>query len=198
MKGMDKKYKDRYYLTNALVDEHGEHSKKIQSVHETSSIEKGLLMVVLSFAYCKGEPRHDGSRWIHDKALYSLLHRLDENIPAEPPTQGSKRKASSTQSSSSTRFAGGTAAAQTPNVDALLTQFVQREYLIKEKATRTQLEANDSVEENDFFYTMGPRSALEVGRRQIIHFCAELLDEEPDVTMLQELENDPDEEEMAE
>jgi hypothetical protein len=29
---------------------------------------------------------------------------------------------------------------------------------------------------------------MEVGRKQVIYFCAEILDEEPDPTMLQEVE----------
>jgi hypothetical protein len=34
---------------------------------------------------------------------------------------------------------------------------------------------------------------MEIGRRQIIYFAAEVLDEDPDPTMLAELENDPEE-----
>jgi hypothetical protein len=34
---------------------------------------------------------------------------------------------------------------------------------------------------------------MEIGRRQIIYFAAEVLDEEPDPTMLSELEAHPDE-----
>ena len=37
---------------------------------------------------------------------------------------------------------------------------------------------------------MGPRSAIEIGRRQIIYFCAEVLDEAPCPTMLKEVEED--------
>ena len=44
-------------------------------------------------------------------------------------------------------------------------------------------------------YSLGPRAAHEIGRRQIIHFCAEILDEEPDPTMLAELDDGVDDEE---
>ena len=47
-------------------------------------------------------------------------------------------------------------------------------------------------------YAMGPRSHLEIGRKQVIHFCAEVLGEEPDPTMLAELEESGDEGEEEE
>jgi hypothetical protein len=124
MKALPKKYKDRYYLINALEDDgDGRHSKAIHTIHEDSAIEKGLLMVILSLAYCKGEPRNDGSRWILDKDLYSLLARIDENIPSEPPAQGSKRRMPTQQSR---RFGGGDGVAMTPDVDVLLDKFASR------------------------------------------------------------------------
>jgi MAGE family len=185
IKGISKTMKERYYVTNALNDADEMHGKALHSVHEQSSIEKGLLMVILGFIYCKGEPRNDGSRWLHDKDLYSLLHRLDENMPSEPPAAGKRAKSASQISS---RFVGGTGAAQTPDVDAFLHKFVQRDYLIKEKATMKQQQECADVDEDSLFYTMGPRAAIEVGRRQVIFFCGEILDLEPDPTMLQELE----------
>jgi hypothetical protein len=42
--------------------------------------------------------------------------------------------------------------------------------------------------ENTFQYAMGPRAAMEIGRKQIVYFCAEVLDEEPDETMIAEIE----------
>lgn len=192
MKALPKKYKDRYYLINALEDDgDGRHSKAIHTIHEDSAIEKGLLMVILSLAYCKGEPRNDGSRWILDKDLYSLLARIDENIPSEPPAQGSKRRMPTQQSR---RFGGGDGVAMTPDVDVLLDKFVGRDYLLKEKATEDRLAVSQTdADEGSMFYTMGPRAAMEIGRRQIIYFAAEVLDEEPDPTMLSELEAHPDE-----
>ena len=50
---------------------------------------------------------------------------------------------------------------------------------------------------NAFLYAMGPRSLLEIGRKQIIYFCAEILDEQPDPTMLQELKDEEDGGEQA-
>jgi hypothetical protein len=43
---------------------------------------------------------------------------------------------------------------------------------------------------------MGPRAAMEVGRKQVIYFCSNVLDEQPDPTMLAEV--DEDEEELME
>lgn len=192
IKGFPKTLKDRYYVVNSLEAD-GKHFKALHSVHEQSSIEKGLLMVILGFIYCKGEPHNDGSRWLHDKDLYNLLHRLDENMPAQPPAANSKRSKVASSTQSSTRFVGGTGAAQTPDVDTLLHKFIQRDYLIKEKATEQQQQATADVEEDSVFYTMGPRAAIEVGRRQVIYFCAEILDEEPDPAMLQELEDTTEE-----
>jgi hypothetical protein len=190
MKALPKKYKDRYYLINALEDDGaGHHSKAIHNIHEDATVEKGLLMVILSLAYCKGTPRNDGSRWILDKDLYSFLNRIDENIANEPPAQGTKRR----MPSQSSRFNGGDGVAMTPDVDFLLDKFVGRDYLLKEKATEERLAASQDAEEGSMFYTMGPRAAMEIGRRQIIYFAAEVLDEEPDPTMLAELETDPEE-----
>ena len=59
------------------------------------------------------------------------------------------------------------------------------------KASEQQQQATSSgssIDEDSCFYTMGPRAAIEIGRRQVIFFCGEILDEELDPTMLQELE----------
>jgi MAGE family len=191
IKGVTKTQKDRYYVTNGLHETDGSHSRALHMVHEQSSIEKGLLMVVLGFIYCKGDPRNDGSRWLHDKDLYTLLHRLDENIPPDPPATNSKRSKLASLSQSSSRFVGGAGAAQTPDVDAMVYKFCHRDYLIKEKGSEHQQQATASsapIDDDSFFYAMGPRAAIEIGRRQVVYFCGEILDEVPDPTMLQELE----------
>jgi hypothetical protein len=180
VKGISKAQKDRYYVTNCLHEADGSHSRALHMAHEYSSIEKGLLMIVLAFVYCKGDSRNDGSRWIHDKDLYALLHRLDENIPPDPPAIHSKRSKSA--------FVGGVGAAQTPDVDTLLFKFCHRDYLVKEKASEHQQHQGSTADEESYYYAMGPRAAIEIGRRQVIYFCAEILDEVPDPTMLQELE----------
>jgi hypothetical protein len=91
-------------------------------------------------------------------------------------------------------------AQSTPNVDAFLQKFVYLDYLIKVKNDEsnslsivTQTQANDDAVQVS--YAMGPRSALEVGRKQVLYFCSEILDEQPDPTMLAELEDHDDEEE---
>lgn len=196
IKGLPKAAKDRYYVMNTIAVDNGEesgvpdsHSKLLHSVHPQSAVEKGFLMVVLGFVYCKGLPRKDGSRWINDKHLYDLLHRLDENLPPEPPSAGARRggaKASSTQTSQSLRHG-------TPDVDALLQKFVHREYLLKEKASAATVAQQADVEEESYFYTMGPRAVIEIGRKQVIFFCAEIMDEdmsEENNPMLMELEQE--------
>lgn len=199
VKGVSKLQKDRYYVTNGIESD-GSHSKALHAVHEHSSIEKGFLMVVLGFVYCKGDSRNDGSRWLHDKDLYALLHRLDENIPPDPPAINSKRSktAHASMSQVSSRFDGGAGVAQTPDVDALLCKFCHQDYLLKEKATEQQIaESSGTINEDSCFYAMGPRAAIEIGRRQVIFFCGEILDEEPDPTMLLELEAQIEDTEMA-
>ena len=203
IKGLPKAAKDRYYVMNSIAVDTGEeslvpdsHSKLLHSVHPQSAVEKGFLMVVLGFVYCKGLPRKDGSRWINDKHLYDLLHRLDENLPPEPPSAGARRthKSSSSQTSQSLRHG-------TPDVDALLQKFVHREYLLKEKANAATMTQQADVEEESYFFTMGPRAVIEIGRKQVIYFCAEVMDEdisEENNPMLMELEqNDEDIDEMG-
>jgi hypothetical protein len=180
IKNLPTKYKDRYYLINSDEDTAGNHCKAIHAVHEQSAVEKGLLMVVLALCYSRGEPRGDGSRWILDKDLYMLLNKTDENIPIEPAR--TKRQTASTPRS---RGTGGVS--QTPNVDALLHKFVKHDYLLCVKASDLGFAVEDELAE---YYSLGPRAAMEIGRKQIVYFCAEILDEDPDPTMLHELQQD--------
>ena len=194
IKGIPAKCKDRMYVVNGISEgPDGSHSKAIHSIHQASSIERGLLILVLSLIFCKGECRSDGSRWILSRELYRLLHNIDDSIPDEPPAQGTARAKAACQQKIG-RFNNENL---TPNVDALLEQFVYSDYLIREKATEDNF-SSQTLEEGDILYSMGPRSAMEVGRKQIIHFCAEILDEEPDPTMLKEVEEDIEEEEEEE
>jgi hypothetical protein len=177
---LPKKYDDRYYCVNSIPeDEEGQHSKAIHSVHNNAAIEKGLLMVILAFCFCKGIPRPGSPatmRWIADIDLYRLLHSLDDNLPEDPPS-ASERKVHASQSNRT--VVDGI----TPKVDLLMEKFVALDYLLKLK-----VDDNPGVE-NTTIYSMGPRAALEVGRRQIIYFCSEILGEMPDPTMLQELDD---------
>jgi len=186
IKNLPAKYKDRYYLINYIPDDAaGKHNKALHSVHEDSAMEKAFLMVVLGLIYCGGVPRSDGSRWILDQHLYEHLNRIDENFPKTPPSEGGGRKRAPRASSTSSRVV-------TPDVDALLVKFVQRDYLLEEKASDRS--GSQAVEDNAYYYSLGPRAAMEIGRKQILYFCAEILDQDPDPTMLQELQQ---EEEMA-
>lgn len=182
------KWKDRYYVVNSIRDEDGLHAR---SLHDNDkSMEKGLLMVILAFCYCKGDPSTNSSRntgyvarWITDQQLYRLLHCLDSNIPEEPPVKKS--------SSSRTRRSHGNL-----DVDASIKKFVDLDYLLMEKVVTDN---NNQLQELPLVrYSLGPRAALEIGRRQVIHFCAEILDEEPDPTMLAEIDDAADEEEEEE
>jgi hypothetical protein len=174
-KTISKTLKDRYYVINAVPDETGKYSKALHAYKKDAAIEKGFIMVVLALCYCKGKSRNDGSRWITDTDLYTLLHRLDDSMPETPPAQGSKRGASQPAVSEST-----------PNIDVLLPKLVQRDYLLKEK---------NEEEGEGFLYCMGPRSVIEVGRRQVLTFCSEILGEDIDPTMLAEIETLEEEEE---
>jgi hypothetical protein len=191
IKGFPQKFKDRYFVLNRLImeEEDALHSKAILSTHVDASVEKGLLMLVLALTFCKGDCRADGSRWIISRDLYRLLHDVDDSIPEEPPAQGTSRAKAA--GSGASRFKDG--ASLTPDVDTLLERFVHQDYLMKEKATDDNSKSQ-TVEEGDFVYSMGPRAAMEIGRRQVIYFCAEILDEQADQTMLQEIEETEEEE----
>jgi MAGE family len=177
---LPKKYEDRYFCINCIPEgEDGQHSRAIHSVHIGSSIEKGVLMVILSLCFCKGNP-HPGypaaMRWISDTDLYRLLNTLDESLPQDPPSVSNRKSLLSQQKN--TVIEG-----ITPNIDFLIEKFLGMDYLLQIKAENT------SGSEDITYLAMGPRAALEVGRRQIIFFCSEILGEEPDPTMLQELED---------
>jgi hypothetical protein len=193
-KGLPTKFKDRHYVLNGVLkNTDGMHSKAIHSMHQDSSIEKGLLILILALIFCKGESRPGGSRWILARDLYRLLHDVDEAIPEEPPAQGTARAKAGTQASQKNRYRDKENL--TPNVDGLLDQFVQSDYLFKEKATEENF-TSQTVEEGDVLYSMGPRSAMEVGRKQVIYFCAEILDEEPDPSMLKEAEGEQEDDDL--
>lgn len=178
MKFIPKKHKERYYCVNHLDSEDdavsAEHAKELHAIHGSKA--KGLLMVVLALMYCQGEPIDD-SRWMSEADLYRLLHRLDENVPEYPPSTTK----SSTQATQR-MFENGT-----PQVDILLQRFTDMDYLVKMKLPADWEDRFPSAEEASFVYCMGPRSAIEVGRQQVVYFCAEVLDEEPDPSMLAEL-----------
>ena len=189
MKNLPRKYRDRLYVINQMKEsEEGNHSKALHGYHVDCKIEKGLLMLILAFIYCRGDMK-DGMRWIGAGVLYKLLHSVDENISADPPTSTANKNRRARESNDGGSFAEGT-----PNVDTLIEKFVYMDYLMKTKADKTVSVADQ--DENDIIYAMGPRAAMEIGQRQIIYFCAEVLDEEPDPTMLAELE--PQEEENSE
>jgi hypothetical protein len=197
-KSFSTKYKDRLFVINDVADDDkgAAHSRAIHSVHPASAVEKGLLMLILAYCFCKGEPRPDGSRWLDDVDLYRLLHGVDENIPDEPPSVANRKVSTGNHVAAGGDGDGGVG--MTPNVDALLVQFVERDYLLREKKSEPTAGHNPSqVTDHEIFqYSMGPRSAMEIGRRQIIFFCSEILDEgEPDPTMLQEIDQEDAEEE---
>jgi len=185
MKGMPPKFKDRYYLLNAVIDtQQGTHSRAIHSVHEGSSVEKGFILLVNGLIFCKGESKANSTRKIFERDLYRYLHKVDEAIPEEPPAQGTTRAKARSLYRIHTKGEG-----LTPNADALLEQCVNWDYFIKEKATENNC-SSQNFDEGDFLYSTGPRSAMEIGRKQIIYFCASILGEEPDPSMLREVEED--------
>jgi len=203
------RFKNRLYLINDVTDdENGTHSINLHSAHADSSVEKGVLMMVLAFAFCKGSSQiRSGvmkgagkkTRWITEHQLYALLHRVDENIPSEPPSAEGRKKSNKTG-----RRSLDVEGVQTPDVDELLERFVQKDYLLRDKIEEPEAAARESMGAGDdgkvVAYAMGPRAAMEVGRKQIIYFCASILDEQPDPTMLKEVDEDEagDEEEIDE
>ena len=175
-----KKYEDRFYLINPMKDATGKHSK---TIHEnTMSGAKGLLMVILGLAYCKGTVRGGtkgkiASRWLNAESLYALLHAIDDRFPQRPPLH---IKGSS--SSSKVHVEG-----LHNDVESLIELYVSQDFLLKAKE-----EQQENFDGTLFCYAMGPRSLLEIGRRQLLQFVAEVLDEEPDPTMLQEIDGNSD------
>jgi len=177
------RFKDRYYVINALDDIDGTQSKKLHLLFGCK--EKGLLMVILSFAFCKGTMRQapgeriEGIRWISDQALYRLLNSLDERIsdqPPDPKASGGHRRTDD----------------YTRDIDSKIDKLVQMDYLLKEKGNLDGASTGPANEQR-FNYAMGPRSLLEIGRKQLLYFTAEVLDEEPDPTMLAALGHHVDE-----
>ena len=202
------KYKDRYFLLNIADDADGSHSRALHGASPQGIVEKGLLMIVLAFIFCKGEPRSDGSRWLVDTELYALLHKVDDNLHPEPPNRNAHKKRG---------IRGSATSSSTPDVDALLDKFVHMDYLwvVKDNEQLLSLATNASAaggggggsssqaaatapDESSLFYSMGPRAALEIGRRQVIHFCADILDQEPDPSMFEGIEDENEEEAMEE
>mmetsp|Transcript_11502 Transcript_11502/g.20685 ORF Transcript_11502/g.20685 Transcript_11502/m.20685 type:complete len:355 (-) Transcript_11502:835-1899(-) len=205
------RFKNRLYLINDVADDaDGTHSLNIHSAHVDSTVEKGVLMMILAFAFCKGASQvRSGimkgagkkTRWITEHHLYSLMHRVDENIPSEPPSvEGKKRSRTGggRRSLDATGPEGGVG--QTPDIDTLLERFVAVDYLLRDKIEETEAGRESLAGEDGKVtaYAMGPRAAMEVGRKQIIYFCSNVLDEQPDPTMLKEVDEDEEEEEEDE
>jgi hypothetical protein len=132
--------------------------------------------------FCKCEARTGTPRKLLERDLYQLLDRVDDNIPEEPPVSGTKQAKDRSQYRTGT----GSGADWLTNADALLEQCVHWDYFIKEKATKDNYSLQ-TLEEGDMLYSMGPRSTVKIGWEQIIRFCADILDEEPDPSMLQEV-----------
>mmetsp|Transcript_23487 Transcript_23487/g.34804 ORF Transcript_23487/g.34804 Transcript_23487/m.34804 type:complete len:318 (+) Transcript_23487:64-1017(+) len=191
-KTMPSKFKERLFVVNKIKDnEMGLHSKSLHGIHIDAMVEKGLLMLVLAFIYCKGEIK-DHIRWLDGGVLYRLLHSVDENIPAEPAAEIKHKKEggiggimSPSAMNMEENGGGSGGVGLTPDVDIALEKFVHLDYLVKKKFDR----AGDGIGDDTFSYAIGPRAWLVVGERQIICFCAQVLDQEPDPTMLQELNN---------
>lgn len=207
------RFKNRLYLVNDVGDDdNATHSVNIHSKHLDSRMEKGVLMMVLAFAFCKGTSQvrtgvmkgaGKKTRWIAEHHLYALLHRVDENIPGEPPSVEGKKKSRASLGGGSGRKSlssqsgpeGGVG--QTPDIDTLLERFVHLEYLLRDKIEEPESRESSYAGEDGKVtaYAIGPRANLEVGRRQIIFFCSQVLDEQPDPTMLAEVDEDEEMEE---
>eukprot|EP00540_Astrosyne_radiata_P002203 CAMPEP_0116849672 /NCGR_PEP_ID=MMETSP0418-20121206/15708_1 /TAXON_ID=1158023 /ORGANISM="Astrosyne radiata, Strain 13vi08-1A" /LENGTH=303 /DNA_ID=CAMNT_0004481431 /DNA_START=53 /DNA_END=965 /DNA_ORIENTATION=- len=178
MEWLPARFKDRLYVINRVDnDTTGNHSRALHGVHQSHSVEKGFLMVVLALLFAKGKlvPM--------DRVGFPKRNFTDFCTPWMNPSQKTLKRTASSQP----------VQGSSPNPDALMERFVAMDYLYRDKVIET-----DSASQRDrekVLYAMGPRAALEVGRKQVIYFCAEILDEEPDPTMLAELEEEGFEEE---
>ena len=131
-------------------------------------MERGFLMLTLALIFCKGESHADGSRWVLGRDLYRLLHSVDDSIPEEPPQQGTARAKNINAQQAAQQKTRRKNDNMAPNADYLLEKLVHQDYLIKEKADEENY-TSQSLEDGDVLYAMGPRSAMEVGRKQVIH-----------------------------
>lgn len=180
------RFKDRYYVINAMEDPDGNQSKKLHSSFGCK--DKALLMTILSFAFCKGTMRQnvgeriEGIRWISDQALYRLLNCVDERISDQPPDPSNSTGKSTAANQRRSEF--------TREIDATIDRLVHMDYILKEKGNPENITSTPNNNEQRFSYAMGPRSLLEIGRKQLLYFTAEVLDEEPDPTMLAALNNE--------
>lgn len=201
------RFQNRLYLINDVVDDaHGTHSLNIHSAHADSTVERGVLMMILAFAFCKGVSQvRSGkmkgagkkTRWITEHHLYSLMHRVDENIPSEPPSAEGKKRSRAGGRRRSLDPGQEEGVGQTPDIDALLERFVALDYLLRDKIEEPEAGRESLAGEDGHVvaYALGPRAAMEIGRKQIISFCSTVLDEQPDPTMLKEVEEDEEESE---
>jgi len=168
------KFKDHLYIINETVfDENGTHAQNLNTRWDSSK--NGLLICILCFVYNKGIIRSDTKRmnifkWLTEENLFKLLNQTDPDIPAE------------------VKFAKDTEIEGVGSVAGGIQEFVDCGYLILDK-----FKTDD--DSSGVYYAWGPRAALEVGRKQIITFTANILDEQPDPTMLQELDEGGDDEE---
>lgn len=208
------RFKNRLYLINEVVDDDmGTHSLNLHSANRDTMTEKGVLMMVLAFAFCKGTSQvRSGlmkgagkkTRWISEHHLYALLHRVDENIPSEPPSAEGRKKGNKGGGSGGRQSLGGAAdggVSDTPDIDTLLEKFVAQDYLLRDKIDEGDEQGTGNGGNEDgkvIAYAMGPRAAMEIGRRQVVYFCSNVLDQEPDPTMLAEIDEDDESSEEEE
>lgn len=128
---------------------------------------------------------------------------MDENISSEPPSAEGKKKSRHSIGGSGIKSlspAGGDGGVgETPDIDVLLEQFVQLDYLLRDKIEEGENSSFAGEDGKVIAYAMGPRAAMEVGRKQVIFFCSNVLGEQPDPTMLAEVDEDEEmEEEVGE
>mmetsp|Transcript_13261 Transcript_13261/g.17353 ORF Transcript_13261/g.17353 Transcript_13261/m.17353 type:complete len:312 (-) Transcript_13261:55-990(-) len=181
------KYQDRYYLVNYIKDNSGTHSRVLLDDAERGA--RGFLMVILGLIFCKGTVRGGtkgkySTRWLSGNMLYKYLNAIDDRVPEEPPLnlKGSTNRRSTQIESLS------------DDAVTIIDKLVSQDYLLREKA-----ENQDESDGIQYLYSMGPRSILEIGRKQLIYFMAEVMDEgEPSEAMLHEFEGDGEEDEELE
>jgi len=153
-----KKYENLFYVVNTIHDEDGSHSYQLHK--NSSSWEKGVLMLIMSFMFCRGELRTENNwRYLKAEHLFRLLNEYDDRLPEEPPRNLAK--------ATNPAIKHDDIEGWDCDLGTLLARFCERDYLIKEKVV------SDEDHELGVSYAIGPRAVLEVGRLQILTFIHE-------------------------
>ncbi|CAM9510306.1 unnamed protein product [Pylaiella littoralis] len=161
--------KDTYYVINVLNNT--QHSKEI--LRGRGRAGRGLLMLILSVIHC-----HSDKAVCEDHLFKKLHDHVDQRVPEKPwQDNASKTKIRA-------------------HIDGLgdihdhLAALVKQHYLVKKTLQRPTA---DGSHETIPVYSMGARSILEIGSRQLLELMAQVLDTTVDPSDMVELQGDSQE-----